>query len=60
MQGLPGRSPEDDVAIEVLLKGIKGEGEKERQRGTFLTYLAAMQNDEQEGMAGFYLVTALH
>jgi hypothetical protein len=56
MQGLPNRSAEDDIAIGVLLQGIKGEGEKERQRGTFLTYLAAMQNDEQEGTDRFFLV----
>ena len=31
MQNLEDRTAEDDKAIEVLLKGMKGEGEKQRQ-----------------------------
>ena len=50
MQGLPNRTAEDDKAIGVLLQGIKGEGERQRQRGTFLTYLAAMKNNECDGI----------
>ena len=50
MQSLPDRTAEDDKAIDVLLQGIKGEGERQRQRGTFLTYLAAMRNNENDGM----------
>jgi|SRR5882762_501114 len=49
MQNLEDRTAEDDKAIEVLLKGIKGEGETQRQRGTFLTYIAAMQNNNDIG-----------
>ena len=49
MQNLEDRTAEDDKAIEVLLKGIKGAGETQRQRGTFLTYIAAMQNNNDIG-----------
>jgi hypothetical protein len=44
MQSLANPTASDETAINILLKGIKGEGEQQRQRGTFLTYLAAMQN----------------
>lgn len=57
MQGLPDRTAEDDKAIEVLLQGIKGEGERQRQRGTFLTYLAAMGHHDGDGkFRGFLIV----
>jgi hypothetical protein len=56
MQGLPNRTVEDDKAIEVLLQGIKGEEERERQRGTFLTYLAAMGHREDDGILQCYKI----
>ena len=43
MQSLANPTASDGTAVSVLLKGIKGEGEQQRQRGTFLTYLAAMK-----------------
>ena len=49
MQSLTIPTASDETAVSVLLKGIKGEGEQQRQRGTFLTYLAAMKNGN-EGM----------
>ena len=49
MQSLANPTASDETAISVLIKGIKGEGEQQRQRGTFLTYLAAMKN-RNEGM----------
>jgi len=56
MQNLENCMAEDDKAIEVLLKGIKGEGKRQRQQGTFLTYIAAMQNDNESSK----LYLALH
>lgn len=56
MQGLPNRTVQDDTAIGVLLQGIKGEGERQRQRGTFLTYLAAMGHREDDGILENYKI----
>ncbi|KAJ7741809.1 hypothetical protein DFH07DRAFT_777994 [Mycena maculata] len=42
LQNQADRTPEDDLVIELLLKGMKGSGENQRARGTLSAHLAAM------------------
>jgi hypothetical protein len=50
MQDLPERTPEDNEAIETLLKAMQGGAEAERQRGTLLNYVASLVHHPTHGL----------
>ena len=50
MQDLPDRTPEDDDAIETLLKAMQGGAEAEHQRGTLLNYVALLAHHSNRGL----------
>jgi hypothetical protein len=52
LQDLPDRTPEDDEAIETLLKAMQGGAEAERQRSTLLNYVASLAHHSNHGLYG--------
>lgn len=55
LQNQPDRTKEDDLVIQVLLNGMKGSGEDQRNRGTLSTHLAAMAAEASDDTAGLIL-----